>query len=164
MLCNRVLLLALAAPLPRPDSRPAASRLPLGSQAPPQAEEVCHGSSTPCTLDTTLTDAQRPLRASPVASPPPASPRTRPSPRPASRPVVLRPLVSSLPPGGEFQDETRRKAKATYSDLVLGFWGTWSERMRCWVTELRSTTANIRVDEKRELESIVSWVPWILKA
>lgn len=157
MFHNRVLLLALAVPLPRPGSRPAASPLLLGSQAP-QAEEVCHGSSTLCTLDTTLTYAQRLLQASPVASRPLASPRTRPSPRRASRPVVLRLLASNLPPGGELKNDTRRKAKVTGSDLVLGFWGTWSERMRCWVMGLRSTTANIRVDEMREFESDVSWV------
>lgn len=154
MFQNRVLLLALAAPLPRPDSRPAASRLPLDSQAP-QAEEVCHGSSPPCTLDTTLTDAQRPLQASPVASRPPASPRTRPSPRRASRLVGLRPPVSNLPPGGEL-DDARRKAKAVDSDFVLGF--ASRERMQCWVTGLRTTTTNIRVDGIRESSPMYSWI------
>ena len=94
----------------------------LGSQAP-QAEEVCHGSSTLCTLDTTLTYAQRLLQASPVASRPLASPRTRPSPRRASRPVVLRPLASNLPPGGELKERHEKESEGYWFGFGTGFLG-----------------------------------------
>ena len=91
-------------------SLPAVSHPLLDSQA---AEEVCQGSDTPCTPGVTLTEAQPLLQVSPVASHQAASRRT-----PLSRPLASLLVVlpdSSLPPGGNFKEATRRIAKIVVS-------------------------------------------------
>lgn len=109
--------------VPRPRaSLPVASHPLLDSQA---AEEVCQDSDTLVTPEVTLTEAKRPLPASPAASRRAVSPRTPPS-RPRASLLVALP-DSSLPHGGNFKEIARRIAKMVVSVRAGATCGGMSE-------------------------------------